>query len=253
MALWRKWLDAWDLKSHGPKGPYRFDSDQSYKKMTNTPQREAGNLNIYCMENKEFIQICENSKSMKEASEKIGIPFSSFKRKAEKIGCYKTNQFWSRGKTRISDNRIKSKYKIDDIFVENSKVARDQIKNIIIKEKLINYVCSECGQDGNWNGKVLSLQIDHINGVRNDNRLSNLRFLCPNCHSQTSTFCNKKVIKSKRIEDFELSEIISLFQKSRSLTDLILQMGIYDNTKNRNKLKIIKDSYKLEYTSVVKR
>lgn len=189
---------------------------------------------------------------MKEACEKIGMSFSTFKRKAKKLDCYKTNQYWSRGKTRLSDDRIKSKYKIEEIFIENSKVKRDQIKNIIIKEKLIEYVCSECGQNGNWNGKVLSLQIDHINGIRNDNRLSNLRFLCPNCHSQTSTFCNRIGSMSKKIEDFELSEIISLFEKSRSLTDLIIQLGIYDNTKNRNKLKIIKDSYNLKHTPVVK-
>ena len=190
---------------------------------------------------------------MKEACDKIGMSFSTFKRKAKKLGCYKTNQYWSRGKTRLSDDRIKSKYKVEEIFIEDSKVKRDQIKNILIKEKLIEYVCSECGQNGNWNGKVLSLQIDHINGIRNDNRLSNLRFLCPNCHSQTSTFCNKIDSKSKKLEDFELDEIISLFEKSRSLTDLIIQLGIYDNTKNRNKLKIIKESYNLEHTPVVKR
>lgn len=205
------------------------------------------------MEDIIFIELCKNSKSMKEACDKIGMSFSTFKRKAKKLGCYKTNQYWSRGKTRLSDDRIKSKYKVEEIFIEDSKVKRDQIKNILIKEKLIEYVCSECGQNGNWNGKVLSLQIDHINGIRNDNRLSNLRFLCPNCHSQTSTFCNKIDSKSKKLEDFELDEIISLFEKSRSLTDLIIQLGIYDNTKNRNKLKIIKESYNLEHTPVVKR
>jgi 5-methylcytosine-specific restriction endonuclease McrA len=205
------------------------------------------------MEDIIFIELCKNSKSMKEACDKIGMSFSTFKRKAKKLGCYKTNQYWSRGKTRLSDDRIKSKYKLEEIFIEDSRVMRAQIKNILIKEKLIEYVCSECGQNGNWNGKVLSLQIDHINGIRNDNRLSNLRFLCPNCHSQTSTFCNKIDSKSKKLEDFELNEIISLFEKSRSLTDLIIQLGIYDNTKNRNKLKIIKESYNLEHTSVVKR
>jgi hypothetical protein len=46
-----------------------------------------------------------------------------------------------------------------------------------------------CGQGPEWNGKTLVLQLDHENGDCTDNRLENLRFLCPNCHSQTETFC----------------------------------------------------------------
>ncbi len=48
--------------------------------------------------------------------------------------------------------------------------------------------CAECGTGVEWNGHPLTLQIDHINGQRNDNRSINLRFLCPNCHSQTPNF-----------------------------------------------------------------
>ncbi len=56
-----------------------------------------------------------------------------------------------------------------------------------------------CGNKGNHNGKSLSLHLDHKNGVNNDNRLDNLRFLCPNCHSQTETYSGKanKLIKLK--------------------------------------------------------
>ncbi len=50
-------------------------------------------------------------------------------------------------------------------------------------------LCTLCGQGPEWNGKVLVLQLDHENGDCTDNRLENLRFMCPNCHSQTETFC----------------------------------------------------------------
>ena len=54
-----------------------------------------------------------------------------------------------------------------------------------------NNICSECGITNKWNNKNLVLEIDHIDGDRNNNSFDNLRVLCPNCHSQTNTFRNK--------------------------------------------------------------
>lgn len=78
------------------------------------------------------------------------------------------------------------------VFVENSTTSRHIVKKKIIKSNLIPYVCSGCGNKGKYNNKPLSLQLDHKNGIGNDNRLENLRFLCPNCHSQTETYAGKK-------------------------------------------------------------
>lgn len=68
---------------------------------------------------------------------------------------------------------------------------RHNVKKRVIKKGLLTNECQACGLKPEWNGKVLVLQIDHINGVNNDHRLENLRLLCPNCHSQTDTFCHK--------------------------------------------------------------
>ena len=77
-----------------------------------------------------------------------------------------------------------------DLFCENSKHPRNVLRNRIIKNNLIPYKCAICGTT-EWLGRNLSLELDHINGINNDNRLENLRFLCPNCHSQTITYGSK--------------------------------------------------------------
>ena len=76
---------------------------------------------------------------------------------------------------------------IEDILVADSNTSRGTVKKIILKNKLLEYKCSECGQDEWWYGKKMTLILDHKNGIRNDHRLENLRFVCPNCNSQLST------------------------------------------------------------------
>lgn len=57
--------------------------------------------------------------------------------------------------------------------------------------------------------KKITLQLDHINGINNDNRVENLRFLCPNCHSQTSTYTGKNTKKNKVNKCVDCGKIIT--------------------------------------------
>lgn len=59
-------------------------------------------------------------------------------------------------------------------------------------------VCECCGLSNEWNGKPLSLQLDHIDGNSDNNFPNNIRLLCPNCHTQTETFCSRNIKNSKR-------------------------------------------------------
>lgn len=83
--------------------------------------------------------------------------------------------------------------RIDDakLFVENSDYDTCALKRRIQRDSLIPYICKKCGQGDVWDGEPLVLQLDHINGCNRDNRLENLRYLCPNCHSQTATYCGR--------------------------------------------------------------
>lgn len=84
---------------------------------------------------------------------------------------------------------IKNKIDLQDILVENSTYTNNQsLKRRLIKEGLLKYECSKCGNTGIWNNKPLTLQLEHINGNHKDNRIENLTLLCPNCHSQTETY-----------------------------------------------------------------
>lgn len=83
------------------------------------------------------------------------------------------------------------------IICENSNVTRNTLKSYVLKHNLIENVCRDCGLTNLWNDKPLVLHIEHINGINNDNRIENLAFLCPNCHSQTNTYAGRNSILDK--------------------------------------------------------
>jgi len=77
-------------------------------------------------------------------------------------------------------------------IVESAYTNTYQIKRRMVNSFGIEYKCYECGID-EWHGKPITLELDHINGVSNDNRIENLRLMCPNCHSMTDTYCGKNI------------------------------------------------------------
>lgn len=92
----------------------------------------------------------------------------------------------------IDKKQFNKKYTIEEVLVENSLYDRKHLKNWLIKDGLLKNKCEKCGLEMFWQGEPLVLVLDHINGISNDNRLENLRLLCPNCNSQTPTFAGKK-------------------------------------------------------------
>jgi len=87
---------------------------------------------------------------------------------------------------------------MNEILVENSSHSCNSIfKKRLVKEKILKYYCHNAlcilhnADMITWCNEPIVLHLDHINGIRNDNRKENLRFLCPNCHSQTKTYCGR--------------------------------------------------------------
>ena len=148
------------------------------------------------LSDQKFSDIVKESDSFLDLKKKVGYTSTSgavainVKNRVLSLGL-NTSHF-TRSKNRRLDNLGNTKYKIEEILIENSNYHnRTMMKKRIINSKLLEYKCSICDNKGEWLGKPITLQIDHINGKNNDNRLENLRFICPNCHSQTETYSGK--------------------------------------------------------------
>ena len=89
----------------------------------------------------------------------------------------------------------------DEIFCENSKVSQATLRRTFKKKEFVPYKCAVCGLEPFWNGKPLVLTLDHINGKNKDNKIENLRWVCPNCDRQSDTYGmkNKKELQKGTI------------------------------------------------------
>jgi hypothetical protein len=83
-----------------------------------------------------------------------------------------------------------------EILVKRTDGVKENVSSLrrALLASGVAHVCSDCGLGNLWNGKEITLQCDHVNGDTMDNRIENLRFLCPNCHSQTPNFGSKNKI-----------------------------------------------------------
>ena len=135
---------------------------------------------------KNFKQICENSKTMSEAAEKLNLHFNTFKRYAIKFGCFKPNQGGKGLKKPHNESKIKT------LEILNGKYPNYQtykLKIRLIREGFIEDKCSICGWNGTLEGNEFSnCELHHIDGNRWNHRFENLQLLCPNCHSMTKSY-----------------------------------------------------------------
>lgn len=103
-----------------------------------------------------------------------------------------TSHFTGQGHLRGKHHGWTPKRPLSEILVERSTYAwTSTLKRRLLKEGLLVNQCSRCGRPPEWLGEPLTMILDHRNGDNRDNRLENLRLLCPNCNSQQPTFAGK--------------------------------------------------------------
>jgi predicted restriction endonuclease len=137
-------------------------------------------------------EIVKNSFTYQEVMTKLGYKskgggvFRSLKKRLVKLNI-DTSHF--KGKAHGTSKTAKRT--LDFILVENSDYMNlYSLKKRIVKENILEYKCEICGIN-DWLGNQLTLHLDHKNGNNRDHRIENIRFLCPNCHSQTDTYAGR--------------------------------------------------------------
>lgn len=135
----------------------------------------------------EFKEIVETSFSISECEKKLGYNSYSgcvaikIKKRIEELGL-DISHF---------QNSLKNQRTPEDIFVQNSTACQAVMRKYYKRGEYSEYKCNICNLLPVWQGKELTLILDHINGNNKDHRLENLRWVCPNCNQQLETTGSK--------------------------------------------------------------
>jgi hypothetical protein len=148
--------------------------------------------NRYTYSEQELREAVKTSTSIRQVLEKLNIVpaggnYQTTNRRIEKLNIntkHFTGQAWNKGKV------IGPKRDIKEYLSNEFPILSHKLKKRLITEGLKHHKCECCGIS-EWNGKPAPIELDHINGNHHDNRLENLRILCPNCHAQTDTYRGK--------------------------------------------------------------
>lgn len=140
-------------------------------------------------------ELCADSYSYAEVLRKAGRKQGggaqeTLKKKIEEFGVdisHFTGMKWHESPNQLPQQR-REKYKLDEVFVKDSPVAQKVLRGYVERHQILEYKCVNCGCNGEWQGGQIALEIDHIDGNNTNNEISNLRYLCPNCHALTDTY-----------------------------------------------------------------
>jgi 5-methylcytosine-specific restriction endonuclease McrA len=152
-----------------------------------------------------------NWRTLQKRCEEIGIDVSHFTGKAKHSG--------GRKLTPLAEILVKDRY-----------TCSSSLRKRLLNEGIKDHVCEMCGLK-EWNGIPIALELDHVNGDRDNNELNNLRMLCPNCHAQTPTWRgrNRKPNANQVVSEVNVinayKSVSDRINASPTFTDIMTSMG----------------------------
>lgn len=194
---------------------------------------------IYKLSDEQFVELLKNSSTISEVLFKLGYSVKGnswgFAKIRQRMSDLNLDGSVFKGKSPITKYGSLHKVNASDILQPNCKHARSVLRRYVIKNNLIPYRCAICGCV-EWQGRTLSLELDHINGINNDNRIENLRFLCPNCHSQTTTYGSRN--QQRNDSEYEISDdlrdlIETEYRKRNNIKQVSAALGIRRRVVNK--------------------
>lgn len=187
---------------------------------------------IYKLSDEQFVELLKKSSTISEVLFKLGYSVKGnswgFAKIRQRMSDLNLDGSIFKGKSPITKYGSLHKINASDILKPNCKHARSVLRRYVINNNLIPYRCAICGCV-EWQGRTLSLELDHINGINNDNRIENLRFLCPNCHSQTTTYGSRN--QQRNDSEYEISDdlrnlIETEYRKRNNVKQVSAALGI---------------------------
>ena len=131
-------------------------------------------------------------------------------------------------KDRDKATKVKYTEAAPKVLVEGTHPSGNYLRRLLVEVVGREYKCQDCGID-QWQGRDIKLQVDHINGIHHDNRPENLRFLCPNCHSLTDTYCGAGNTGFHKVLDKDLIDAIIT---SKNIRRALMKVGLTPKGRN---------------------